>query len=165
MTLNTCLVFSIITLCVQHHHAVCSASSRCVFSIITLCVQHHTGSGSALVPPHACIMYCREHTSTRETKMWNTIINFVCFVQKLFSWLRKITVVPLMLYGLFYRSPCYVSGHGNISVVLLSMEGLGALRFKQKHLNLCSDDEPRSYGFGTTSGCVINDIIFYFGVN
>ncbi len=123
-------VFSIITLCVQHHHAVCSASSRCVFSIITLCVQHHTGSGSALAPPHACIMYCREHTSTRETKMWNTIINFVCFVQKLFSWLRKITVVPLMLYGLFYRSPCYVSGHGNISVVLLSMEGLGALRFK-----------------------------------
>ncbi len=57
-----------------------------------------------------------------------------------------------MLHGLFYRSSCYVSGHGNISVVLLSMEGLEALRFKQKHLNLCSDDERRSDGFGTTSG-------------
>ncbi len=40
-----------------------------------------------------------------------------------------------MLHGLFYRSPCYVSGHGNISVVLLSMEGLKAVKFKQKHLN------------------------------
>ncbi len=52
-------------------------------------------------------------------------------------------VEPLMLHGLFYQSPCYVSGHGNISVVLLSMEGLRALRFKQKYLNLCSDDERR----------------------
>ncbi len=39
------------------------------------------------------------------------------------------------------------------------------VNFSQKPLNLCSDDEPRSYGFGTTSGCVINDISFYFGVN
>ncbi len=120
------------------------------------CVQrHHAGSGSALAPPRACVMYCRECMSTRETvemKMWNKIFIFVFFVQKLFSWLRKITVEPLMLHGLFYQSPCYVSGHGNISVVLLSMEGLRALRFKQKYLNLCSDDERRSYGFGMTSG-------------
>ncbi len=31
-------------------------------------------------------------------------------------------------------------------------EGQRALRFKQKYLNLCSKDERRSYGFGTTSG-------------
>ncbi len=61
------------------------------------------------------------------------------------------------------RSPCYVSGHGNISVVLLSIEGLRALRFKPKHLNLCFDGERMSYGFRTTSGWVINDIIFIFG--
>ncbi len=36
---------------------------------------------------------------------------------------RKITVEPLMSHGLVYRCPCYVSGPGNISVVLLSMEG------------------------------------------
>ncbi len=42
----------------------------------------------------------------------------------------------------------YVTGPRNISVVLLSMEGLRALKFKQKH-NLCSDDELRSYGSGT----------------
>ncbi len=41
-------------------------------------------------------------------------------------------------------------GHGNISVKLLSIDGLKAL--KQKHLNLCSDDERRTYGFGKTSG-------------
>ncbi len=38
-----------------------------------------------------------------------------------------------------------------------------ALRIHQKHLNLCSEDERRSYGFGTTWGGVINDRIFIFG--
>ncbi len=41
-------------------------------------------------------------------------------------------------------------GLGNISVVLLSMEGQRALRFHQKYLNLCSEDEQRSYRFETT---------------
>jgi len=54
--------------------------------------------------------------------MWYKTFILVFFVQKLFSWLRKITVDRLMLHGLFDQSPCYVSGHGNISVVLLSME-------------------------------------------
>ncbi len=35
--------------------------------------------------------------------------------------------------------------------------------FHQKYLNLCSEDEWRSYGFGTTWGWVINDRIFIFG--
>ncbi len=55
-----------------------------------------------------------------------------------------------MSQGSFYQSPCYVSGPGNISVVLLSMECQKALRFHQKYLNLCSEDEQRSYRFGTT---------------
>ncbi len=38
-----------------------------------------------------------------------------------------------------------------------------ALGFHQKYLNLCSEDEQRSYGFGTTWGWVINDRIFIFG--
>ncbi len=54
----------------------------------------------------------------QETKMWNAIDIFVFLAH----------------------------GHGNISVKLLSIEGLKALRFKQKHLNLCSDDERRTYG-------------------
>ncbi len=36
-------------------------------------------------------------------------------------------------------------------------------RFYQKYLILCSDDEWRSYRFGKTWGCVINNRIFIFG--
>ena len=39
-----------------------------------------------------------------------------------------------------------------------------ALRFDQKYLNLCSKDERRSYGVGTTWGWVITDRIFIFGL-
>ncbi len=38
----------------------------------------------------------------------------------------------------------------NASVVLLPMEGQKALGFHREYLNLCSEDERRSYGFGTT---------------
>ncbi len=54
-----------------------------------------------------------------------------------------------MSHRLFYRYPCYVSGY--IAVVLLSMQGLRALRFYQKYI-LCSEDEQRFYGFGYESG-------------
>ncbi len=53
-----------------------------------------------------------------------------------------------MSHGLFYRCIHYVSG--DVSVVLLSMEGLIALRLHQKYLTLCSEDERRSYVFVTT---------------
>ncbi len=46
---------------------------------------------------------------------------------------------------------------------MLSMEGQRALGVHQKYLNLCSEDERRSYGFGSTWGWVINDRIFIFG--
>ncbi len=42
------------------------------------------------------------------------------------------------------------------------MEGQRALRFHQNDLNLCSEDEWMSYGFGTTWGWVINHRIFIF---
>ncbi len=45
----------------------------------------------------------------------------------------------------------------NVSVALLSMQGQKALGFHQKYLNLCYEDEQRSYGFG------INDKIKFFG--
>ncbi len=51
----------------------------------------------------------------------------------------------------------------NMSVVLLSMQDQKALGFHQKYLNLCYEDERRSYGFGMTWGWVINDRIFIFG--
>ncbi len=43
------------------------------------------------------------------------------------------------------------SGPENISVTLLSMEGQKAPGFHKKmKIKLCSKDERRSYGFGTT---------------
>ncbi len=51
----------------------------------------------------------------------------------------------------------------NESVVLLSMQGQKALRFHQKYLNLCSEDERRSFGFRTTWRWVIHDRAFIFG--
>ncbi len=89
---------------------------------------------------------------------------YYCFLctQKVISYLCKITVEPLMSHGLFYWSPCYISGPGNIAVALLSMESQRALGFHQKYLNLCSEDERRSSRFGTTWGWVINDRIFIF---
>ncbi len=65
-----------------------------------------------------------------------------------------------MVHGLFYQCPYYVSGSGNISVAFPSMQGQRALRFHQKYLNLCSEDEQRTYGFGTTWGWIIDDRIF-----
>ncbi len=50
-----------------------------------------------------------------------------------------------------------------IVVPLLSLKSQKALRFHQKYLNLCSEDERRSYRFGTTWGWVINDSIYIFG--
>ncbi len=38
----------------------------------------------------------------------------------------------------------------NVVVPLLSMKGKKALGFNQKYLNLCSEDEQRSYSFETT---------------
>ncbi len=52
----------------------------------------------------------------------------------------------------------------NVVVVLPSMEGHKALRFHQKYLNVCSEDELRSLEFGTTWGWVIKDNL-HFWVN
>ncbi len=51
----------------------------------------------------------------------------------------------------------------NVSVTLLSKQGQKPLGVHQKFLNLCSEDERRSYGFGTTWGWVINDSILILG--
>ncbi len=53
----------------------------------------------------------------------------------------------------------------NVSVVFLSMQGQRALGLNPKYLNLCSEDEQQSCGFGTTWLPVINDRFVYFWVN
>ncbi len=44
--------------------------------------------------------------------------------------------------------------------ILAVYGGSESSRNAYKYLNLCSEDEQRSYGFGTTWGWVINDRIF-----
>ncbi len=53
-------------------------------------------------------------------------------------------------------------------IVVITLLSMGRSKSSQnssiiKYLNLCSEDERRSYGFGTTRGWVINDRIFIFG--
>ncbi len=50
----------------------------------------------------------------------------------------------------------------NVEVVLLSMEDQKALGCHQKYLNLCSEDEWKSYLFGMTWWWVINNQNFHF---
>ncbi len=65
-----------------------------------------------------------------------------------------------------YRRYTILSSIGTTLIVvisLLSMEGQRALRFHQKYLNFCSEDDWRSWGFGTTWGWVINVRMIIFG--
>ncbi len=74
------------------------------------------------------------------------------------SWATDVTWTVLPIYLLHFWT------WENFSCVpLLSMEAQIALRFHKKYLNLCFEDEQRFYGFGTTWGWVIDDIIFILG--
>ncbi len=70
------------------------------------------------------------HNNTLSKKQWgveellNKSLFLYSLLTKVFSKLRKIAVEPLMSHGLFYQSTCYVSGPGNIAVVLLYVEDL-----------------------------------------
>ncbi len=126
------------------------------------CVQrHHAGSGSALAPPRACVMYwthVHKRNSRDETGIQSLFLFSLC---KNYS--RGFVKLQLNPW-------CYMDYFTNLLATFLDM---GTFQlccclwrnffFKQKYLNLCSNDERRSYGFGTTSGWVINDIIFIFG--
>lgn len=51
--------------------------------------------------------------------------------KKVFLYHRKTEVESLISHGLFYPCINYISGPGNISLALLTMEGQIALRFNQ----------------------------------
>ncbi len=88
------------------------------------------------------------------------VVIFVFFTHKKYShsfiklWLNHriiLTISWLHFWALIVSGP------------VRSMEGQKALGFHQKYLNLCSEDEQTSYGFGTTWGWAINDRIDIFG--
>ncbi len=61
-------------------------------------------------------------------------------------------VETLMSRGLFLTMSLLRFCALIVVIALLSMEGQRALRFRQKYLNLCSEDERRSYGLGMIGG-------------
>ncbi len=73
------------------------------------------------------------------------------------SWATDVTWTVLPMYLLRFWT------WEHFSCVAVYGESIKALRLNQKHLNLCSEDERSSYGFGTTWGWVINDIISILG--
>ncbi len=85
-----------------------------------------------------------------EKKLLKKAIILVFFAHKTYAHsFIALRLKPLMSHGLFYNVLTAFLGLA-LSVVLLSMEGQRVLGFHQKYLNLCSEDERRSYGFGTT---------------
>ncbi len=105
---------------------------------------------------------CASKTETKEKKLMNkvTILFPLCT--------KSIVVASLKLR---LKHWCHMDYFNNVLATflglnmvtpLLSMQHQKALRFHQKYLNLCSEDEQRSYEFGTTWGWVINDRIFIF---
>ncbi len=88
--------------------------------------------------------------------LFSLCTNIILVASQNWSWATYITwtVLPTSLLR-FWALIVIIS--------LLSMEGQRALRFHQKYLHLCSEDERRSYGFGTTWEWVINDRIFILG--
>ncbi len=69
----------------------------------------------------------------------------------------KIKIEHQMSHWLFYQSPCYVSGSGNIAVVLLSMQGLRVLRFNNKSTLICVPNMNK-----VNEGELIITALFYF---
>ncbi len=113
---------------------------------------HHAGSGSAPAPLQLASWYCHDHASTSEAvEMKCGIKLFNLFsLGKLFYSRSFVTLRPWWYY------------HGGSSLAVYWRDREPSDLIK-KYLNLCFEDESRSYRFGTTWGCAINDIIFIFG--
>ncbi len=117
-----------------------SSTSRilCLPSDQSTCIRHDP-------PQNGAIVLCGED------ELLNKVVISVFFVHKVFvalyndSLTTDVTWTILMMSLLPFRAL-------TVSVVLMSMEGQKALGFHHKYLNLCSEDERRSYRFGTTRG-------------
>ncbi len=79
------------------------------------------------------------------------------------KWRKTVTQVEECHMNYFTDVLAMFLDLGTLQLCCCLWEGQRALRFHQKHLNLGSENEQRSYGFGTTWGWVINDRILIFG--
>ena len=99
----------------------------------------------------------RTHARHREKEMNSGIkllFLFTFCAQTVFPSLDKLKIEPLMSHGLLWWCLYCLSGREQYAVHWLSMEEQKALEQNLKYLKLCSEDERRSYGLGTTWGWV-----------
>ncbi len=131
----------------------------CLWRRHSACSFYVSTPAPASAAPHSYIMVlswmCSGEWYGREELL--KVIIFVFFEQKKYS--RSFLTLQL-------NHQCHMDYFNNVLTTFLGLEqgssGQKALRFHQKFLNLCSEDERRSYGFGMT-GWVINDRILIFG--
>ncbi len=108
-------------------------------------------------------VYKRSSRMWNTETMWNTIVILFFFENKTilvasqnYGWTPDVTwiILPISLlrFWTWEHFSC-VAVYG----------GSESSQIKTKTSNLCSENERRSYGFGMTSGWVINDITFIFG--
>ncbi len=134
--------------------------------VLTYRTWMHCGLfASRIIHTHAP-WYSHEHTKKidmEEKKLLNKVIMFVFFAHKKYSCI----FITLLLKRWYHMTILLMSllpfWALNMSVMLLSMQVQRVLSFHQKHRIFCYEDEKRSYGFGTTWGWVINDLIFSSG--
>ncbi len=96
-----------------------------------------------------------------EKKLLNKVIIFVFFSHKKYS----CSLITLRL-----NNWCHIDYFNDVLTTFLGFEHFScfavcdqkALRFYQKYLNLCSEDERRPYRFETSWGREINDTIVIF---
>ncbi len=131
----------------------------------SLCLRMWPRNTTALSCP-LCSVCDSSHSHTQYSlfKHFTNILNII-FAHKMYC--RSFIKLKLNYWChvdyfiVYFNMPLLTIWALNVSVVLLSMQGLIALRFHQKYLNLCSKDEWRSYGFGTTWGRIINRIFMF----
>ncbi len=101
-------------------------------------------------------------TDTEEKHLLNKVLIFVFSAHKKYSRsFIKLRLIHWCHMDYFNDVLTTLLGLERVSCVAVYMQGQKALGFHQKYLK-CSEDERRSYGFGTTRGWVINDRMFIF---
>ncbi len=131
-------------------------SSMCVHQSTTMHSDAESGCAAACLQEEECTHMCHGTVVNTCWRLTQKRRNCWCWIKSLLLFLRTSwTVEPLMSFLRFWAL--------NMVVALLSMQGQKALGFHPKYINLCYKDERISYGFGTTRGWVINNIILILG--
>ncbi len=128
-----------------------------------LCFDLNVNKVSVYICCICCLhmWYSPKWRHCRGDELLNKVVIFVFFVHKKYSRI----FVKLRL-----NHWCHMDYFNDLLAMFLSLDHVRilavykrALGIHQKYLNLCSEDEWRSYGFETTWRWVTNDRIFIFG--